>query len=66
MNIFEVMNMFQQNPLSMLQKRFQIPNGMNNPDEIIQHLVNSGQVSQNTLNQIMQMKNNPMFRRFMK
>jgi hypothetical protein len=33
---------------------------MNDPNEIIQHLLNSGQVSQAQVNQAMNMRNNPM------
>ena len=66
MNIFNLFNAFQANPLQMLQKRFNIPPGLNQPDEIINHLLNSGQVTQQQLDQIKNMRNNPMFRQFMK
>lgn len=66
MNIFNLFNAFQANPLQMLQKRFNIPSGLNQPDEIINHLLNSGQVTQQQLDQIKNMRNNPMFRQFMK
>ena len=46
--------------LQMLSQRYRLPQNMDNPDDIVQHLVNSGQVSQNQLNRIMQMRNNPM------
>ena len=49
-----------QNPMSLLQSNYQIPQGMNDPNEIIQHLLNSGQVSQAQVNQAMNMRNNPM------
>lgn len=39
--------------------RYNIPQGLNNPNEIIQHLLNTGQVSQSQVNHIMQMRNNP-------
>ncbi len=39
--------------------RYNIPQGMNDPNAIIQHLLNTGQVSQAQVNQIMQMRNNP-------
>lgn len=59
------MNMFQQfmqNPQEMLRRKYNIPGdvNMNNPNDIIQHLLNSGQVSQNDVNRVMQMRNNPM------
>ncbi len=49
-----------QNPMSLLQSKYQIPQGMNDPNEIIQHLLNSGQVSQAQVNQAMNMRTNPM------
>lgn len=62
MNIVEMANQFKQNPLAMLSQRYNIPQGMNNPNEIIQHLLNTGQVSQAQVNNAMQMRNNPMFK----
>ena len=56
------MQMYQQlrqNPIQILSQRFNIPPNMQNPQEIIQYLLNSGQVSQAQINQIMQLKNNP-------
>ncbi|MBR5678026.1 MAG: hypothetical protein IKX20_07795 [Paludibacteraceae bacterium] len=64
MNIFQMMSLFQQNPLSLLQKRFNIPNGINNPQDILNHLIQSGQVTQDQVNQAQQMGQN--FRQFMK
>lgn len=59
MNIFQ---QFMQNPQEMLRRKYNIPGdvNMNNPNDIIQHLLNSGQVSQNDVNRVMQMRNNPM------
>lgn len=62
-----MMNMFQQfmqNPQDMLRRKYNIPQNvnMNNPNDIIQHLLNSGQVSQNDVNRVMQMRNNPMIK----
>ncbi len=62
MNIMEMVNQFKQNPMAMLSKRFNIPENMNDPNQIIQHLLNTGQVSQAQVNQAMQMRNNPMFK----
>ena len=66
-NINDVMNFYQQlrqNPMQMLSKRFNLPQNldMNNPNDIIQHLLNTGQVSQNQVNQAM---NNPILKQFM-
>jgi hypothetical protein len=57
MNIFSMMQQFQQNPMAMLQQRFNIPSGMTTPDEIVKHLVDTGQVTQQQVNQVMNMKN---------
>jgi len=57
MNLFELYNKFRQNPMSMLQKRYNIPAGMQNPNEIINHLVQTGQVSQAQIQQLNQMRN---------
>lgn len=39
--------------------RYNIPQGMNDPNAIIQHLLNTRQVSQAQVNQVMQLRNNP-------
>ena len=61
MNIFNFMQQFQQNPMAMLQQRFNIPSDITSPNDILQHLVNSGQVTQQQLNQVMHMSK--MFRK---
>ena len=58
MNIMALLsqfNQFKKNPMAMLNKRFNIPQGMNDPNEIINHLMNTNQINQNQLNQIQQM-----------
>ena len=60
-NIMQVMQMYQQfrqNPMGILAQRYNIPANMQDPNEIIQHLLNTGQVSQAQVNQAMQMRNN--------
>lgn len=64
-NIKDISDMYQRfrnNPIQMLNQRFNIPQNvnLNDPNAILQHLMNSGQVSQNQVNQVMQMKNNPI------
>lgn len=58
----EMVNQFKQNPMMMLSQRYNIPQNLNNPNQIIQHLLNTGQVSQSQVNQAMQMRNHPMFK----
>lgn len=51
-----------QNPAACLQQAgYTIPEGMNDPNQILAHLLQSGQVDQNRLNQLNQMA--MMFRR---
>ncbi len=61
-DISDMYQRFRQNPLQMLNQRFNIPQNVNvsDPNAILQHLMNTGQVSQNQINNVMQMKNNPL------
>lgn len=56
----QMLTMLQQmkaNPLQMLRQKFNIPDNISaSPEEIIQHLLNSGQISQQQVNNIMQMR----------
>ena len=68
MNPQMIMSMYQQmksNPAQMLSQRFNIPQDINtnDPNAILQHLLNSGQVSQAQVNSIW---NNPTVRMMMK
>lgn len=61
-NIQDIMNFYQrfrQNPMQMLNQRFNIPQNVdvNNPNDIIQHLLNTGQISQEQVNNAMRMRN---------
>lgn len=60
MQMSQMYSQFMQNPMGMLSRRYNIPQNLNNPQEIIQHLLNSGQISQEQVNNAMQMRN--MFR----
>lgn len=66
-DITDLYQRFRQNPMQMLNQRFNIPQNVNlgDPNAILQHLMNTGQVSQNQINQVMQMKNNPMIQQLM-
>lgn len=64
-----ILNLYQQmcgNPVQFLSQRFNIPQNMQDPNEILQHLLNSGQVSQAQVNNIMNMRNNPLVQMLMK
>ena len=61
MNIMQAYQMMRSNPMQILGQRFNIPQNMiNDPNAIIQHLLNTGQISQDQVNQAMSMRNNPM------
>lgn len=65
MNLGQIATLYQQlrqNPAQLLAQRFNVPTNLNNPQEIVQHLLNSGQISQDQVNSAMQMKDNPMFK----
>lgn len=65
MNPFQLMNMYQQfrsNPMQMLSRRFNIPQDVKDPNEIIQHLLNTGQVSQAQVNNAINMRH--LFERY--
>ncbi len=55
-NPIQMLSQLQSNPLGMLRKAgFNVPDNINNPQAIIQHLMNSGQINQNQLTQAQQM-----------
>lgn len=57
MQIQQMYQKFRQNPMSMLTQIFNIPQGMDNPQDIVQHLLNTNQVTQAQVNNAMQMRN---------
>lgn len=65
MDIFNLYQQFMANPMQMLAKRFNIPQNINNPNDIVQHLLNTGQVSQEQVNRVMGMRNNPMIQQLL-
>ena len=48
---------FMRNPMAMLMQKYNIPQDMNDPNKILQHLIDTNQVTQEQVNSIMQMKN---------
>jgi len=63
-NPMEFLQQLKQNPAQvLLQAKFNIPQDMNNPNDIIQHLLNTNQVSQQQVNNAMAMRNNPMIQK---
>lgn len=58
-NLLQMISRFKSNPMAMLSQRYNIPQNIKNPQDVVQHLLNTGQVSQQQVNSAMQMKNNP-------
>ena len=51
MNPFQLIEQLRQNPMAMLSKKYNIPQNMSSdPNEIIQYLMNTGQISQSQYN----------------
>lgn len=65
-NMLNMLTQFKQNPMAMLSQRFNIPQNMNDPNQILQHLLNTNQVSQEQVNRVMQMKNDPQIQQLLK
>lgn len=56
MNPQQMLNSLRNNPAALLKQRgYTIPDGMTNPQQIIQHLISSGQVPQSRYAQALQM-----------
>lgn len=55
-NMMQMLSQLKQNPLALLQRAgYNIPANINNPQQIIQHLTQTGQINQAQLNQAQQM-----------
>ena len=56
MNPMQMMMQLRSNPAAVLKQRgLNVPDGMTDPQQIVQHLISSGQVSNNALQTAMQM-----------
>lgn len=56
MNPMQMLQQLQQNPAQMLrQAGLNVPDNLSSPNDIIQHLMSSGQVSQDAYNRARQM-----------
>ncbi len=63
-NVLQLKEQLMSDPVGTLARhKYSIPQGMNNPNDILQYLLNTGQVSQNRVNGAMNMRNNPIVQR---
>ena len=53
---------YRSNPMEAVSNTFNIPQDVDtsNPENIIQHLLNSGQITQQQLNRVNSLRNNPL------
>lgn len=65
-NLVNMLAQFKQNPIAMLSRKYNIPQNLNDPNQILQHLLNTHQVSQGQVDRIMQMKNDPQLQQLLK
>ena len=65
-NMINMVSQFKNNPTQMLAKKFNIPSELTNPNDIIQHLLNTNQVSKSQIDGFKEMANNPMFKQLFK
>lgn len=58
-NPFQMINQIKQNPMQFVAQRgFNLPQGMNDPNQIIEHLMKSGQITQQQYDRAVQMARN--------
>jgi len=58
-NIMQALGQFRQNPIGALkQAGYNIPDNMNNPEQIVNYLMQSGQLNNSKVGQITQMARN--------
>lgn len=62
----DMLMQFRHNPLGMLSQRFNIPLNMNDPNQILQYLLNTNQITQQQVNNAMQMRNNPLIQNLLR
>ena len=64
MNLFNLYQQLRQNPMQLLAQKYNISSNIDtsNPNNIIQYLLNTGQITQTQVNNAMSMRDNPMFK----
>jgi hypothetical protein len=59
-----MVSQYKSNPMAAVMQRFNIPRNISNPQDMVQHLLDSGQVTQDQVNNAMRMR--PQFQNLMK
>lgn len=63
-NMIQLLQQLKQDPVATLaKKKYKIPPGMTDPNDISQYLLNTNQVSQQQVNEIMAMRNDPIIQK---
>lgn len=63
-NFLQMLNELKSDPVAFAAKnKYNIPQGMTDPYEMTQYLLNTGQTSQDQVNQYMKLRNNPFFQK---
>lgn len=57
-NMMAMLQQLKSNPMDMLARRYNLPTNLKDPNEILNYLVQSGQVSQAQINRAYQMARN--------
>ena len=65
-NFLTTLIQFKKNPMSVLTKRYNIPQNINDPNQILQHLLDTNQVSQEQVNRAIQMGNDPQIQQLLR
>lgn len=60
--ILGLIKQYKANPMGYLTQRFNIPQNVTDPNAIIQHLLSSGQIKQEQVDNAMRTINDPQFR----
>lgn len=56
MNLMQMLQQFKANPMQMLMQRgMNVPQGISDPNAILNHLLQTGQINQNQINAAYQM-----------
>ena len=59
-DMYNLLQQLKQDPVNTLaQRKYNIPQGMSNPSDIMQHLLNTGQITQNAVNTANQQLHSP-------